>query len=195
MARTMRWFALGVLGMALLAAGCGNKEKDATQAAIDAAQSAINSVQADAEKYVPEQLQAAQRTLQSARDALAKSDYQGALAAARDAANKAKEMAVEAVGKKEEWEKNWKELNESLPKAMEQVRYRVSLYSSKGVRLPEGVDKDVVDEAKAEYEQLKQRWAEASELAKEGKLGEAIEKATGVKEGIEKIKEMLKIKT
>jgi methionyl-tRNA synthetase len=188
------WIACWAIGIVLLA-GCGNGERDATEAAINAAQSAVNAVQADAEKYVPEELAAARNALKSAREELDKSDFRGALTEAREAADKAKAMAADALGKKEQWQKSWKELNESIPKTMEAVRYRAALYSSKGVRLPEGVDHDVVDAAKAQYEELKAKWAEATSEAARGNLRDAIEKGTGVKEGLEKLKEMLHIKS
>jgi len=195
MGRKLSWIAVGVAGIALLCGGCGNREKDATEAAINAAQSAVNAVQADAEKYVPEELQAARNALQSAREAFAKSDYDKALAAARDAADKARDMVSAAAGKKAEWEKSWKELNETIPKTLDQVRYRTALYSSKGVRLPEGVDSEIVEQAKSTYEELKQKWAEATSEATRGNLREAIEKGTAVREGLDAVKEMLKIKS
>ena len=195
MGRKLSWIAVGVAGIALLCGGCGNREKDATEAAINAAQSAVNAVQADAEKYVPEELQAARNALQSAREAFAKSDYDKALAAARDAADKARDMVSAAAGKKAEWEKSWKELNETIPKTLDQVRYRTALYSSKGVRLPEGVDSEIVEQAKSTYEELKQKWGEATSEATRGNLREAIEKGTAVREGLDAVKEMLKIKS
>lgn len=178
----------------LFAAGCRSDARDATEAAINAAQSAVDAVRADAEKYVPEELQAARNALQSARDELAKSDYDKALAAARDAADKAKDMVTAAAGKKAEWDRTWKELNESIPRTLEQIRYRAALYSSKGVRLPEGVNQDIVEQVKEEYEKLKAEWAQATAEATSGNFRDAIEKATHVKEGLDKLKEMLKIK-
>jgi methionyl-tRNA synthetase len=195
MASKKRWAVVGLLGIVLMAAGCGSGERDATEAAINAAQSAVNAVQADAEKYVPEELQAAQNALQSAREALAKRDYDKALAAARDATNKAKEMVSAAAGKKAEWEKGWRELNQAIPRTLDQIKYRAALYSSKGVRLPEGVDQDVVEQVKEEYEKLKESWTEATGEATRGRLREAIEKGTVVRDGLEKLKEMLKIKS
>jgi uncharacterized phage infection (PIP) family protein YhgE len=189
-----RWMV--ELGMAVLIAvivvGCGSGQRDATDAAISAAQGAVDSVKAEAEKYVPEQVDAAEKSLQSAREALAKNDYQSALAKAQDAANQAKEMAKSAVGKKEEWEKTWKELNDSLPKAMDQVNARIYAYSH-GARMPEGMDQDVLEEAKAEYARMKQGWEDAKAAAANGKLGEAIEKGTGVKEFLTKLQDMLGI--
>ena len=184
-----------VLSLAIIAAGCGGGEREATEAAINAAQNAVNAVQANAEKYVPEEVASARNALQSARDALAKNDYDGALRAAREAADKAKSMAADAVGKKAEWEQRWKQLNETLPHTMDVVRYRVALYSSKGVRLPEGVDSTIVDEAKTEYEALKEKWTDATSEAARGNLREAIEKGTVVRDGLDKLKEMLRIKS
>jgi len=194
MARKFGWVPVALAAITLVA-GCGSREKDATEAAINAAQAAVNAVQADAEKYVPEELQAARSALQSAREALAKSDYDKAIAAARDAADKARDMVSAAAQKKAEWEKSWKELNEAVPKTLDQVRYRTALYSSKGVRLPEGVDSEIVEEAKTTYEELKQKWAEATGEATRGNLRDAIEKGTVVRDGLDKLKEMLKIKS
>jgi HEPN domain-containing protein len=186
----MLWF---VLGMAVMLAACGDRRRDATEEAINAAQSAINAVRADAEKYVPEQLHAAERTLQSARDALSKGDYSSALASARDAANKARDMAVSAAGTKEEWKKTWNDLNQSLPKSMDQVKNRMDAYSH-GARMPEGLDKDILEEAKKEYADLKQRWENAKASAQRGDWGDAIQKSTGLQDAIAKLKEMLRIK-
>ena len=79
MLRKSGWILCALLGIALWVAGCGNAQKEATDAAINAAQAAINAVQGEAEKYVPDQLQAAQAALQTAKDELAKGEYQAAL--------------------------------------------------------------------------------------------------------------------
>lgn len=186
----MMWF---VLGIALMTGACGDRQKDATEEAINAAQSAINSVRAEAEKYVPEQLHAAETTLQSARNSLEKGDYGAALAGARDAANKARDIAVAAAGTKEEWKKTWNDLNESMPKSMDQVKNRIDAYSH-GARMPEGLDKDVLEEAKKQYAELKQSWENAKAAAQQGNLGDAIQKSTGLRDAVAKLKAMLGIK-
>ena len=187
------WVWGSVLGIALMVTGCGNAQKEATEAAINAAQMAINAVQAEAAKYVPDQQQAAQGVLQSAKDALAKGDYQKALAAAQDAASKAKELAAAAAAKKEEWTKEWAELNETLPKSMDAVKRKLEAYA-RGAHMPEGLEKDKLAEAKTEYEQLKQVWADASAAAAQGNLGDALKKASGVKEVLAKLMEKLGMK-
>lgn len=193
MSRAMTTILRFVLGILLTTVGCGDRQRDATEEAINAAQAAINSVRAEAEKYVPDQLHAAERTLQSARDSLAKGDYSSALSGARDAANKARDLAISAAGTKEDWKKTWNDLNESLPKSMDQVKNRIDAYSH-GARMPEGLDKDILEEAKKQYADLKQRWDNAKASAQQGNWGEAIQKSTGLQDAIAKLKEMLKIK-
>lgn len=193
MARRNAWVWCSVLGAALLVVGCGNAQKDATEAAINAAQTAISTVQAEASKYVPDQLEAAQAAVQSAKDTLAKGDYQSALRAAQDSAHKARELAVAAAAKKEEWTKSWQELNETLPKSMDAVKRKLEAYA-RGAHMPEGLDQDKLAEAKAEFERAKQRWEDARAAAAQGNLGEALQKATGINDVLAKLKEMLGIK-
>lgn len=194
MARKLAGLVCGVLAIVLLVAGCGGAQKEATEAAINAAQTAINAAQAEAAKYVPDQLQAAQNMLQSARDALAKGDYQAALSAAQNAASKAKDLAAAAAAKKDEWMKTWSSLNESLPKSMDQVKGKLDAYSH-GAHMPAGMDKEKLADAKAQYAQLKQNWSDATSAAAQGNLSEAVQKATGINDMLAKLKEMLGIKS
>jgi hypothetical protein len=182
-----------VLGLVLLALGCGNAQKEATDAAISAAQTAINSVQDEAAKYVPDQLAAANGALQSARDALAKGDYRAALAAAKDAANKAEELAAAAAAKKTDWTQAWTSLNESMSKSMDTVKAKLDAYT-KGARMPSGMDKEKLAEAKKQYDQLKQGWADASAAAAQGNLGEAMKKASTLKDILAQLMTLLGIK-
>ncbi len=194
MVRKTRWICGVLLGIALFAAGCGTAQKDATDAESNAAQSAINAVEGQAAKYVPDQLPSAQATLQSAKDALAKGDCPAALSAARDAANKAKDLASAAAAKKEEWTKTWTDMSSSMPKSLNEVKTRLDAYSH-GAHMPAGMDKSNLEEAKTQYEQLQQRWADASAKATQGDLGDAINKMSGIKDMLAKLKDMLGIKS
>lgn len=191
MDRRMSWVLSGALAAALLAGGCGSAQKEATEAAINAAQTAINTIQGEAAKYVPEQLAATNNALQSARNALAKSDYGGALAGAREAANRARELAAATAAKKEEWRKTWASLDEAIPKSLEAAKVKLDAYSR---RRPAAMDPAQLDTAEAQYEQLKQKWADAKAEAAQGNLGEAIQKASGLPDQLTQLKEMLGIK-
>lgn len=194
MLRKTSWISCALLGIALAVAGCNGAQKEATQAAINAAQSAINAAQGDAAKFVPDQLQAAQTALQTAEDALAKGDYQAALTAAQDAANKAKDLAAAAAAKKDEWTRQWADLNTSMPKSLNQVKARLDAYSH-GAHMPAGMDKTKLEDAKTQYDQLKQSWTDASAAAAQGNLSDAMKKASGIKDALANLMQMLGIKS
>jgi hypothetical protein len=194
MLKKTSWPACGVLGLAILLAACGGAEKEATEGAINAAQTALNAAASEAAKYVPDQLKSAQDTLQSAKDAWTRGDYPAALSGARDASKKASDMVAAAAAKKQELMKDWTSLSESMPKSMEQIRARIDAYSH-GARMPEGMEKSVLATAKDQYTQLKQAWADATAAAQQGNLGDAMQKATGIKDMLAKLREMLGMKS
>jgi hypothetical protein len=194
MARKTNWIFCSLLGVALLAVGCNNAQKEATEAAINAAQTAITAAQGEAAKYVPDQLQAAQTALQSAKDSLAKGDYQAALSSAQDAANKAKELAAAAAAKKDEWTKEWADVNATMPKSLDQIKAKLNAYAH-GAHMPAGMDKTKLADAQTQYDQLKQAWADASSAASQGNLGDALSKMSSVKDVLSKLKDMLGIKS
>jgi hypothetical protein len=194
MVRKTSWIGCALLGLALLVAGCGNAQREATEAAINAAQAALTAAQTEAAKYVPDQLQAAQTALQSARDALAKGDYGTALSAAQDAANKAKDLAAAAAAKKAEWTQEWSNLNATTPKTLDDVKNKLNAYSH-GAHMPAGMDKQKLADAKVQYDQLRQTWSDATSAAAQGNLGDAMAKAATVKDALAKLVELLGIKS
>jgi hypothetical protein len=187
------WFVCKVFGIAIVLLACGGAEKEATEAAVNAARTAINSVSSEAAKYVPDELKAAQNALQDARSALAKGDYVTALAAAKDAAGKAGAMAKAAAKKKEELRKGWTGLSESMPRSMGQVKAKLDAYWH-GAKLPAGMDRSQLADAKEQYEQLRRDWGEATAAAQQGNLGDALQKASSAKGLLAKLMEMLGIK-
>ena len=193
MLKRINWLACSVLGAAMLLAACGGAEKEATEGAINAAQTAINAASSEAAKYVPDQLKSAQDTLQSAKNALTKGDYSSALSGAKDATKMASDLVGAAAAKKQELLKDWTSMAESMPKSMDQIKARIDAYSH-GARMPEGMDKSVLATAKDQYDLLKQTWADASAAAQKGNLGDAMQKSSGIKDMLEKLREMLGIK-
>ena len=113
----MFWLVCGVLSLTVALAGCGgNAAKEATEAAVNAAQTAITGIQGEAAKYVPDQLSAAQNAIQAANTALAKGDLQTALTDAREAIDKAKVLESASAEKKDELTKDWSRFTQSFPK-------------------------------------------------------------------------------
>ncbi len=180
------------LGVTLLGTGCGSTQRDATEAAINAAQTAINAARDTIDKFVPEQTKIAQDALQAAREALTKGDYGAALNGARDATQKTKDAAAAAAAKKDEWTKTWAGLNESVPKSFYEVQVKLDGYKKYG-RLPKGVDGAQMETAAAQFDQLKQGWADAKAAYKTGHFADAMQKASSFSEGLQKLKELLGI--
>jgi hypothetical protein len=192
--RKLQWLTGGVVILTMMMAACGGAEKEATGAAINAAQTAINAASSEAAKYLPDQLKAAQDTLQGAKDALAKDDYPAALTAAKDAASKASDLASAAAAKKDALMKGWASLSESMPKSMDQSNGKLDAYSH-GAKMPAGMDKSKLAGVKEQYSQLKRNWTEASAAAQQGNLGDAVQKASSLKDVLAKLMEMLGIKS
>jgi DNA repair exonuclease SbcCD ATPase subunit len=187
------WLVCHVLLITLILA-CGGAEKEATEAAINAVQIAIDSVSSVAAEYVPDQLKSAEDALQRARIALAKGDYATAMAAAKDTVGKVSEMAKAAAEKKEALVEGWASLSESMSKSLRQLKAKLDAFSH-GAKLPFGMDRWQLADAKEKYQQLIQAWALATAAAQQGNLGDAIQKASGIRGILERLMEMVGIKS
>jgi hypothetical protein len=188
------WLVCHVLLITLILAACGGAEKEATEAAINAAQIAIDSVSSVAAEYVPDQLKSAEDALQRARIALAKGDYATAMAAAKDTVGKVSEMAKAAAEKKEALVEGWASLSESMSKSLRQLKAKLDAFSH-GAKLPFGMDRWQLADAKEQYQQLIQAWALATAAAQQGNLGDAIQRASGIRDILERLMEMVGIKS
>ena len=187
MVRKTSWICCVLLGIALFVAGCGSAQKEATEAAINAAQSAINAAQAEAAKYVPDQLQAAQATLQSAKDALAKGDYQAALIGRTRCGEQGERSGRGRSSEERRVDQGLgPSMSASMPKSLDEVKTKLDAYSH-GAHMPAGMDKSKLEDAKTQYEQLKQSWADASASATQGDLGDAMQQSVGHKGHARKI--------
>jgi hypothetical protein len=171
------WLCCGVL-----LAGCGgNGAKEATEAAVNAAQSAISGVQADAAKYVPDQLSAAQADIQQAQAEVAKGNYEAALNWARSAIDKAKNLSGASAQKRDELLKNWTSISQTLPHSLEAVKWRIEAYSH-GAKLPAGLDTATLEAARAQYAALKQGWSDAVVAYQHGDLANASQQASTLRD-------------
>jgi hypothetical protein len=122
--------------------------------------------------------------LHAAREALTKGDYGAALNGARDATQKTKDAVAAAAAKKDEWTKTWARLNESVPKSFYEVQVRLDGYKKYG-KLPKGVDGAQMETAAAQFDQLKQSWADAK-AAYKMEFCRCYAKASSFSEGLQK---------
>lgn len=161
-------------------AACASGKAPAEQA-IKAAEEAFNAVKAEAVKYVPDQVKAVEDTLNAAKDSFAKKDYAGATAAATSVTAKSKELVSAAAAKKTELTNKWNELSGGLPKMIDAIKSRVDTLS-KSKKLPANLDKAKLEGAKNGLAEINKLWDDANSSFKEGKLSDALAKATTVKE-------------
>ena len=174
------------LKLAAAAAACVvlvacNADKGPADLALKAADQAITAAAPEAEKYVPEQLAAAKDALKAAQDQFAKGDYKGALAAATELGNKAKDLVAAAAAKKDELTKAWTEMSGSLPQMVEAIKSRVEILG-KAKKLPKGMDAATLTQAKDGLAGITKSWEEASAAFSAGNLKDALGKANGLKE-------------
>ena len=179
----MQRIAIGiVMVIAVVAlAACESAEKAPAAAAISAAQSAIDAVKGEAMKYVPDQVKSAQDAVATARASFEKKDYKAALASARDATAKIKELGAAVATKKAELTKSWEEMSNGVPKMAEVIKSRVDILSQ-SKKLPAGVDRAKLDDAKAGLASLNESWAAASNAFKSGDMFDAVSKGKSAKD-------------
>jgi hypothetical protein len=182
--------------MSMLIVGCANQKGPATQA-IASAETALAAVRDTAQKYVPDQLQAVDAQIASAKDALAKGDYKGVLAAApaistaisglKDAAQAKEADAQAAMSKAKD---AWSSVSTDDPKMVAAIQSRVDILS-KSHHLPKNVSKDALAGAKSGLDSLKSMWSDAQSAAASGDYTTAMSKAQAVKDKATEIMQSL----
>jgi len=132
-------------------------------------------------KYVPDQVKSAQDAVAAARASFEKNDFKAALAGAQDATAKAKELGAAVATKKSELTKSWEEMSNGVPKMAEVIKSRVDILSQ-SKKLPAGVDRAKLDDAKAGLASLNESWAAASNAFKSGDMFDAVSKGKSAKD-------------
>ena len=158
---------------------CTNQKVPA-EAAIKAAETAFNAVQAEATTYVPDQAREISDAITGAKDAVAKGDYQAALTAAQGLPAKITALANVVTVKKNELTETWTNLSGALPGVVQAIGSRVDILS-KSKKLPAGLDKARFEEAKAGLAAATTGWTDATAAFGSGNLLDALTKAQAVK--------------
>jgi hypothetical protein len=172
--------AAALAGLLALAA-CS--QKDPAADAIAAAENALNTVYEDAQKYVPERYAEVKAELEGARTAFNEERYADAITAVKDLPAHAEQLAKEAAAAKEkrvaEMNADWARLSSSLPGLLAGIGGRLDELG-KMRKLPEGMDKQLLDETKAAFASAQSAWDEAGAAFTNGNLETAVGKARDV---------------
>ncbi|MGH8197697.1 MAG: hypothetical protein ACRETI_05970 [Steroidobacteraceae bacterium] len=175
------WKLVAALAGLLALAACS--QKDPAQEAITAAENALNAVYEDAQKYVPERYAEVKAELESARTAFNEERSADAIAAVRDLPAHAEQLAKEAAAAKEqrvsEMNADWARLSGSLPERLAGIGSRLDELA-KMRRLPKGMDRPLLAEAKAAFASAATAWDEAGAAFTAGDLETAVGKARDV---------------
>ncbi len=178
MRRHIRAFLSLVLAGWLLAS-CAS-DKAPAEAAIKAAEEAVNAAKVEASRYVPDQARALEASLASAKEKASKGDYKGALADAQALTPKARELAAAAAAKKAELTRAWEGMSAGMPKVVDAIKSRVDVLSQ-AKKLPAGMTADKLAAAKQGLSDLTQGWTAATDAFKGGNVTDALAKAGPVK--------------
>lgn len=172
---------LFVSAVVLVACSGDTANKVPAEAAIKAAEEAINASKPEAMKYSPDEVKSLEEALAAAKDKFAKKEYDAALEDVKGIPDKAKGLHEAAKAKKEELTKNWADLNQEIPKLIETGQKRVDILS-KSRKLPANLTQEKFDETKLKLADAKEEWTKALESFKAGNLAEAVSGAYSVKE-------------
>lgn len=163
----------------LLTLACTDPAKAPAEAAIQAADTAISGFSAEVQKFAPDQVKAVKDGFAKAKLAAAKDDWKGALAAAKDLPEAARQAVAAAAAKKAEVEKAaaeaaakaaelkaaWEAAAKELPGKIDELKKQVAALA-KTKKLPAGVTKAAVAQGKESVAAIEDAFAKASETAK-----------------------------
>lgn len=177
----MKSWKIAALAGLLAFAACS--QKDPAADAIAAAETALNAVYEDAQKYVPERYTEVKAELDTARTAFNEERFADAITAVKDLPAHAEQLAKEAAAAKEkrvsEMNADWARLSGSLPGLLGGIGARLDELG-KMRQLPEGMDKQLLEETKAAFASAQSAWDEAGTAFTAGSLEAAVGKARDV---------------
>ena len=169
-----------IAGFAAVLALAACSQKDPAREAIDAAENALNAVYEDAGKYLPERYAAAKAELDAARTAYNEERYADAIAAVKDLPATAEALANDAAAAKEQQvsglNADWSRIAASLPDLLTSIGRRLEDLGQMR-KLPDGMDRQLLDEAKAALASAQSAWGEASATFGNGDVEGAVTRA------------------
>jgi hypothetical protein len=168
---------------ALVAVACG---KGPAQAALTTADAAVSGARADGEKFVPDQFKALSDNAASAKAKFDSGDYKGALEQAQGIPAQAQAVMQAAVAKKTELMDSWKAMEGSLPAMVAAIQAKI-IELDKAKKLPAGLDKAGLAQAKTALEAATAMWAEAGTAFGAGDVIAATAKGGQVKATAEEL--------
>jgi len=188
MSKKILGLAIILFVSAFLLISCSSKGP--ADVAIKAAETAVTATKAATAKIVPDKMKSLEDSLTIAKEKFAKGEYKAALEEVTALNGKVNEVLAAAKAKKEEMTKKWIELSQGISKMSEDIQSRVDVLA-KTRKLPAGLTKEKIEEAKAGLASVKDELGKAQQNFISGNCTDAISAATSLKDKALKIMESL----
>ena len=164
---------LTLCSVAILFVACANQMEPAKNA-LDNINSTLNSVSADAQKYIPDQFSQAQSKVAALAASYQKQDYAAVVTGAPAVLAEVNGLADAASAKKDEMVKalgnEWRSLAASVPQSLSAVQSRIDALS-KTKHVPKDVD---LGAGKSGLADATSAWDKAQEAFKSGNPEDAV---------------------
>lgn len=175
-------------------AACSQKEPART--AIDAGEDALASVHEQAQKYIPGRYAEVKATLDTARKAFDEEKYVEAIETVKDVPARARELGEAAAAARDalaaEIAIDWARLSATMPQNASALEDRLAELG-KARRLPEGVDGDVMERARAGLDVVRGAWDQATAAFQAGNLEGAVARGQEAERLVRELMESLGI--
>jgi uncharacterized membrane protein YukC len=174
----MKIVVLVMIGVFL--AGC-SISKEPAEKAIKSAETAFNAVKEETLRYAPVETRDVEKAILAAKDKYDRNEYDAAFKAATALPDRINQLVTLAATRKAEWVKNWEAISKDLSTMMDTLQARIEELS-KRKKLPPGIDKAKLDEARAAQAVITQMWTEAKNTYAAGQLSDAVTRAKGARD-------------
>jgi hypothetical protein len=170
-----------VLAPLALSTGCADKFKEPAEAAVKAAEGAVEALKSDeVTQYAGGPAKAVADALAAAKAKVASKEYEAALGLAKDIPARVKDVVGQASlaaqaaaeAKKKAIEAAWQEASKEASAALAAVHDKLAALK-KAKTLPKGFDKKKLAAASTKAAAIESDWAKAAEKAKAGAVEEA----------------------
>ena len=178
MKQGMKIVLLFLLG--LFIAGC-SMSKEPAEKAIKSAEGVFNAIKGEAVKYAAAETQAVEKAILAAKDKHDRNEYDAAFKLATELPDKINQLAAISGTRKGEWLKGWNAVSKELPALLDALQAQIEELS-KRKKLPPGIDRAKIEEARAAQPALAQEWNEAKNAHAAGDLINAVTKAKAARE-------------
>lgn len=155
--------------------------KEPAEKAIKSAETTFNAVKEETLKYAPAETRDVEKAILAAKDKYDRNEYDAALKSATALPERVNQLVTVTANRKLEWMKNWEAISKDLSAMTDALQARIDELS-KRKKLPPGIDKAKLDEARAAQASITQMWTEAKNTYAAGQLTDAVTKAKSARD-------------